>query len=129
VNNFHVILLVSICKESYMRGWIKKWTRLRELTVEEKQEITTQQMERMITDLFHQMKLVYLNGQKQVYRNPLGLTREQVIVGFGAGATELIRLATLLKDCLNIASPGTIADGPDEYGLGGDVQKAENPSE
>ena len=99
--------------------WIKKWTRLRELSIAEKQEITTQQMGRMISDLFHQMKVVYLNGQKQVYRNPLGLTKEEVFEGFGADGPELVRLATLLKDCLNIASPGTITDGPDEYGLGG----------
>lgn len=100
-----------------MRGWIKKWTRLRELSVAEKQEITTQQMERMVSELFHQMKLVYLNGQKQVFNNPLGLTREQVLQGFGTRAPELVRLAMLLKDCLNIASPGTIPDGPDEYGV------------
>jgi hypothetical protein len=99
-----------------MRGWIKKWTRLRELTVAEKQQITSDQMERMVSELFHQMKLVYLNGQKQVYNNPLGLTPEQVIAGFGTRAPELIRLATLLKDCLNIAEPGTIEDNPDEYG-------------
>lgn len=98
-----------------MRGWIKKWTKARELTTAEKQDITTQQMERMISELFHQMKLVYISGQKQVYNNPLGLTPEEVIVGFGDRAPELVRLATLLKDCLNIAVPGTIQDG-DEYG-------------
>lgn len=104
-----------------MRGWIKKWTRLREISVPEKQEITTQQMERMVSELFHNMKLVYLNGQKQVYNNPLGLTKEQVVAGFGSRAPELIRLAALLKDCLNIAVPGTIEEGPDEYGMGGDT--------
>ncbi len=102
-----------------MKGWIKKWTRLRELTVAEKQDITTTQMERMVSELFHQMKLVYLNGQKQVYNNPLGLSKEEVLAGFGARAVELVRLAMLLKDCLNIAEPGTIQDGADEYGLCG----------
>jgi hypothetical protein len=98
-----------------MRGWIRKFTGQRQLTLQEKQDITTQQMERMISELFQNMKLVYINGQKQVYNNPLGLTPEQVMAGFGDRAPELFRLAILLKDCLNIAVPGTIEEG-DEYG-------------
>jgi hypothetical protein len=98
-----------------MKDWIRKFTGQRQLTLQEKQDITTQQMERMISELFQNMKLVYINGQKQVYNNPLGLTPEQVMAGFGDRAPELFRLAILLKDCLNIAVPGTIEEG-DEYG-------------
>lgn len=98
-----------------MRGWIRKFTGQKQLTTQEKQEITAQQIERMISELFQNMKVVYVNGQKQIYNNPLGLTPEEVIAGFGERAPELFRLAMLLKDCLNIAVPGTIEEG-DEYG-------------
>lgn len=96
-------------------GLIRKEKHPKKMTVAEKQAITKRQMERIINGLFAQMLLVFQKGQKLVYQNPYGLTKEQVFEGFGADAMELIRLATLLKDCLNLAAPGTIPDDGDPY--------------
>lgn len=94
---------------------IKKWNKSGDLSLEEKQAITKQQMRSMIVQLFEQMKLTYIKGSKLVYDNPLGLTKEQVIQGFGADGLELIRLSMLLKDCLNVAVPHTIPDDGNPY--------------
>ncbi len=96
-------------------GLINKWNKAKNLTLEEKQAITKQQMRAMIVQLFEQMKLTHLKGSKLVYENPLGLTKEEVLQGFGEDALELIRLSTLLKDCLNLAVPNTIPDDGDPY--------------
>jgi hypothetical protein len=96
-------------------GLIKKWNKVNDLTIDEKQNITKQQMRSMIVQLFEQMKLTYIKGSKLVYNNPLGLSKEQVIAGFGDDAMELIRLSMLLKDCLNVAVPGTVPDDGNPY--------------
>jgi hypothetical protein len=87
----------------------------KQLTLEEKQELTRTQLRQMIGGLFDRMKRVYKDGQRLVYKNPYGLTNEEVVMGLGDDREELIRLAVLLKDVLNIAVPGTVKDG-DEYG-------------
>ena len=94
-------------------GLIRKEKHPKKMKIAEKQAMTKRQLERIVNDLFAQMLLVYQKGQKLVYQNPYGLTPEQVLAGFGSDAVELVRLATLVKDCLNLAAPGTIPDNGD----------------
>lgn len=89
---------------------ITKWNDPKSLKKVEKQALTKQQLIRIISDLFDQMLTVYTTGKKLVYVNPLGLTKDEVIEGFGEDAMELFRLATLLKDAINIAAPGTLPE-------------------
>jgi hypothetical protein len=96
-------------------GLIRKWNKIKELSVQEKQAITKQQMRALIVQLFDQMKFTYNKGVKLVGSNPYGLTKEQVLQGFGEDAMGIIRLSVLLKDCMNIAVPGTVPDDGDPY--------------
>lgn len=100
------------------RGIFFRFFGKRELTLEEKQNITKERLLKVVTDCYAQMKLSYDNGQRLAYKNPLGLTSEQVYSSFSQEELlEMFRLNTLLKDVLNLANPGTVEDGDDDvYG-------------
>jgi hypothetical protein len=83
-------------------------------TKEDFQAQTKALLQVSINRLFAQMKTTYLQGKRLVENNPR-LTKQDVLDGLGADATELVRLASLLKDCLNLAVPGTIPEDG-EYG-------------
>ena len=86
-----------------------------DLTQEQRQALTKQAISKSINQLFTQMIAVYDENVRMVFDNPYNLTKDQVIAGFGTDAIQLIQLATLLKDVINIAVPGTIADPQNEY--------------
>lgn len=85
------------------------------LSLTDKQELTRIQMTKMVTDAYDMMRLSYMRGEQLVYENPYGLTTEEVIAGFGTDRDELIRLATLLRDVLNLAVPGSVPVDNDPY--------------
>lgn len=87
----------------------------KKLTLKHKQKLTTNQMEKMITDLYDLMHVVYVRGEQLIYGNPYGLTEAEVLEGFGPDAIELLRLTGIIRDCLNIAIPGSVPDDDDPY--------------
>lgn len=48
-----------------------------------------------------------------VWRNPDGLTPQQVLDAFGTDAAELFTFAATARNTVNTATPGTIGDDPD----------------
>jgi hypothetical protein len=87
-----------------------------DLTIEQRQALTSAAMRKSINRLFSQMVAVYLDNNRMVFDNPFNLTKDQVIAGFGQDAVELIRVATLLRDVINLIQPGTLPIDPiNEY--------------
>jgi hypothetical protein len=84
------------------------------LTIQQKQKLTNNQMVKMITDLYDLMHVVYYRGEQLIFTNPYGLTEAQVLEGFGSDAMELLRLAGIVRDCLNLAIPGSVPDDDDD---------------
>lgn len=99
---------------------IRNFNSARDLTIEQRQALTKQAMQRSINALFKQMIAVYKENVRMTFDNPYNLSKDQVIAGFGNDAVELIRLGTLLRDVINLAAPGTIESPADEYN-GGNV--------
>lgn len=96
-------------------GLIKDFNSATDLSLAQKQALTRQTVQKSINELFRQMVAVYRQNVHMTFDNPYNLTKEQVLAGFGNDAVELVRLATLLKDVINLAVPGTIEDPSNEY--------------
>ena len=94
---------------------LKRWHDAQKLPVREKQDITKNLVRNLMLQTYEDMKVAYLQGQQLYLDNPLGLTPEQVIHGFGTDAMEVLRLQALLKEVLNIVVPGTIPHDDNPY--------------
>lgn len=81
-------------------------------TTEEKQARTKTQLQSLTTLAFRQLRQTYEQGRRLVHANPHGLTAEEVAVGLGEDAAELVRLTDLLVATLNAAVPGTVPTSP-----------------
>ena len=80
------------------------------LTTAQKQMLTRARLKTITESLFARMLAVYQEGMTQVWQNPRGLSAQEVLDALGTDAGDLFRLAALLKQAINAALPGTIAD-------------------
>ena len=93
----------------------------RELTKEDKQEITKGQIEKDAYDAFKTLTETYNKIYNRVWENHLGLTPQEVFDALGPQGAELFQLSALLVQTVNTAQPGTIKPAqPYEFTINGD---------
>jgi hypothetical protein len=80
------------------------------LTTELKQQRASAALQQGCQQLYRTMLMTYNNMMNLVWKNPGGLTPQQVFDGLGTKAGELVRLGSLLKETLNAAEAGTVQD-------------------
>jgi len=80
----------------------------KELTIEQKQELVTAQIEQQAFKAHSTLVKTYQDLYDRVWENRLGLTPQQVFDGLGTQGVELFKLSHLLVTIVNSAQPGTI---------------------